>query len=115
MASIQDYEDGLSRALLEVLEETPGVTVYGLRDFDRLEERVPTYAFTLDGYTPRQVAEELGKREIQVWDGHYYAISVTESLGIEDSGGMVRVGPVHYNTVEEIERFGMVLGEIATS
>jgi len=114
MASIQDYEDGLSRALLEVLEETPGVTVYGLRDFDRLVERVPTYAFTLDGFTPRQVAEELGKREIQVWDGHYYAISVTESLGIEDSGGMVRVGPVHYNTVEEIERFGEVLGEIST-
>ncbi len=63
----------------------------------------------------RAVAFGLGKRDIYVWDGNYYALSVTESLGVEESGGMVRVGPVHYNTVEEIERFGEVLGEIATS
>jgi selenocysteine lyase/cysteine desulfurase len=98
-----------------VLEETPGLIIYGLRDPQRLEERVPTFAFTMEGFTPRQVAEELGKRDIYVWDGNYYAISVTESLGLEDSGGMVRVGPVHYNTVEEIHRFGEVLREIAVS
>ena len=112
MASIQNYEYDLSRALLEILEETPGVTVYGLRDINRLEERVPTFAFTLDKFAPRHVAEELGKRNIHVWDGNYYAISVTESLGIEEAGGMVRVGPVHYNTIDEIQRFGEVLGEI---
>jgi len=115
MTAIRAYEFELSRTLLEVLEETPGVTIYGLRDIDRLAERVPTFAFTLKGFTPRQVAEELGKRDIYVWDGNYFAISVTESLGVEESGGMVRVGPVHYNTLEEIHRFGEVLGEIATS
>jgi cysteine desulfurase family protein (TIGR01976 family) len=115
MTAIRAYEFELSRTLLEVLEETPGVTIYGLRDIDRLAERVPTFAFTLKGFTPLQVAEELGKRDIYVWDGNYFAISVTESLGVEESGGMVRVGPVHYNTLEEIHRFGEVLGEIATS
>ncbi len=115
MGAIKAYESGLSRAMLEVLEETPGVKIYGLRDDDRLAERVPTFAFNLKGYSPRQVAEELGKRDINVWDGNYYALSVTESLGVEDSGGMVRVGPVHYNTVEEIERFGEVLREIAAA
>lgn len=115
LASIRDYEYQISQTLLEVLEETPGVTIYGLNDIDRIGERVPTFAFTLERYTPRQVAEELGKRDINVWDGNYYAISVTESLGLEESGGMVRVGPVHYNTVEEIERFGEVLREIAIS
>lgn len=114
MHSIRDYETGLSSRLLEVLEETPGVTIYGLRDSTRLPERVPTFAFTLQGFTPRQVAQELGKRDIYVWDGNYYAISVTESLGLEESGGMVRVGPVHYNTLEEIHKFGAALGEIAT-
>ena len=114
LGAIQAYETELSRALLEILEETPGVKIYGLRDMDRLEERVPTFAFNLKGYSPRQVAEELGKSGIYVWDGNYYALSVTESLGVEDTGGMVRIGPVHYNTVEEIERFGEVLGKFAT-
>ena len=63
---------------------------------------------------PERSASSMGRREIFVWDGNYYALSVTESLGVEESGGMVRVGPVHYNTVEEIERFGEALGEIAT-
>jgi cysteine desulfurase family protein (TIGR01976 family) len=115
LLAIQAFESDLSRILLEVLEETPGVTIYGLRDYDRLAERVPTYSFNLEGNSPQQVAEELGKRGIYVWDGNYYAISVTESLGVEASGGMVRVGPVHYNTVEEIERFGEALREIASS
>jgi cysteine desulfurase family protein (TIGR01976 family) len=115
MHAIQAYETLLSRALLEILLETPGVTVYGLTDVNRMEERVPTYAFNLKGFTPRQVAQELGMQDIFVWSGNYYALSVTESLGVEDSGGMVRVGPVHYNTIEEIERFGEVLGKIATS
>jgi cysteine desulfurase family protein (TIGR01976 family) len=114
MTAISEYEKQLSRALLNVLEETPGITIYGLKDANRLDERVPTFAFNLKGFSPQQVAEKLGKRDIYVWDGNYYALSVTEALGLEGSGGMVRVGPVHYNTVEEIHRFGEVLGEIAT-
>jgi selenocysteine lyase/cysteine desulfurase len=114
MAAISAYEIALSHAMLEILEETSGVTVFGPTEMDRLDQRVPTFAFTLEGMPPRQVSAELGKRDIFVWDGNYYALQVTESLGLEESGGMVRVGPVHYNTVEEIQRFGKVLGEIAT-
>lgn len=85
--------------------------MHGLTDRRRLEERVPTFSFTLKGWHPRQVAEELDKENIYVWDGNYYALAVTERLGLEESGGMVRVGPVHYNTVEEIEVLGKALGK----
>jgi selenocysteine lyase/cysteine desulfurase len=112
MSAIRAYEFELSRALLDILEETPGVTIYGIRDNRCLEQRVPTCAFTLKGKSPRQVAEELDQANIFVWDGNYYALEVTKRLGLEDSGGMVRVGPVHYNTLEEISRFGEVLGRI---
>ena len=112
MSAIRAYEFELSRAVLDVLEETPGVTLYGLTDRRRLEERVPTVSFTLKNWHPRQVAEALGNEGIYVWDGNYYALAITERLGLEASGGMVRVGPVHYNTVEEIHRFGEVLAGI---
>ena len=114
MAAIRAYEYELSRALLDVLEETPGVAIYGITDQRWLEQRAPTYAFTLKGWHPRRVAEELDKANIYVWDGNYYALAVTERLGLEESGGMVRVGPVHYNTVKEIHRFGEVLGRIVS-
>ena len=113
MSAIRQYEFALSCAVLDVLEETPGVTIYGLTDRQRIEERVPTVSFTLKGWHPRRVAEELAKEGINVWDGNYYALAITERLGLEQSGGMVRVGPVHYNTVEEIERFGEALRRTA--
>jgi cysteine desulfurase family protein (TIGR01976 family) len=115
LAAVRAYEYELSRTLLDVLEETPGVTIHGLTDRRRLEERVPTVAFTLKGMHPRQVAEALDKENIYVWDGNYYALAVTERLGLEGSGGMVRVGPVHYNTTAEIQQFGEVLRRIAAS
>ena len=113
MSAIRAYEYEISRALLDVLQETPGVQIYGLADERRLDERVPTFAFTLKGWHPRQVAEALGKQGIYVWDGHYYAISIVERLGLAESGGMVRVGPVHYNTVDEVYRFADGLGRIS--
>ncbi len=115
MSAVRSYEFELSRALLDILAETQGVTVYGIKDTKRLEERVPTCAFTLKGKSPRQVAEELDEANIFVWDGNYYALEVTKRLGLEESGGMVRVGPVHYNTMEEIRRFGETLGRIVRS
>ncbi len=122
MSAIRGYEFELSRALLDILAETPGVRVYGLTDTRRLEERVPTAAFTLTvgaglqtrPISPHLVAEKLDEANIYVWDGNYYALEVTTRLGLEDSGGMVRVGPVHYNTLEEIRRFGEVLGKITS-
>jgi len=109
MTAIRAYEFELSRALLSALHSIPGLTLYGLSDVRRLEERVPTFSFRLEGFSPRQVAEKLAQQGIYVWDGNYYAINVTERLGVEESGGMVRVGAVHYNTLEEVERLQSAL------
>jgi len=110
--AVRAYEFELSRAVLEVLSETPGLTLYGLADERQLEQRVPTFSFTIKGRHPRQLAEELAKANVYAWDGNYYALAVTERLGVEDQGGMLRVGPVHYNTVEEVHRFGETLGRL---
>jgi selenocysteine lyase/cysteine desulfurase len=96
-----------------MLESIPGVRIYGITDPARLDQRVPTVCFTLPGKSPREVAEELGRRGFYVWDGNYYALAVTERLGVEDSGGMVRVGAAHYNTRDEVTRLGEALGQIA--
>jgi selenocysteine lyase/cysteine desulfurase len=74
-----------------------------------------TFAFTLPGITPRQIATELGKRGIATWDGDYYAYELIRALGLAESGGMVRVGLVHYNEPAEIERLAQALREIAES
>lgn len=112
MAAIRSYEFELSRALIAAIESVPGTRIYGITDGKRLDERVPTVSFTLEGKQPRAVAEALGKEGFYVWDGNYYALAVTERLGIEASGGMVRVGAAHYNTLEEVERFREVLRRI---
>ena len=77
----------------------------------RLDWRVPTVSFTLEGHHPRKVAEYLAQRGINVWDGNYYALAIMERLGLEPTGGMLRVGLAHYNTVEEI---GRLINEVAT-
>jgi selenocysteine lyase/cysteine desulfurase len=114
MAAVRAYEFELSRALLSALQSIPGLTIYGLTDVRRLEERVATFSFRLKGFHPRAVAEKLAQEGIFVWDGNYYAINVTERLGLEESGGMVRVGAVHYNTLDEVERLREVLLKIST-
>ncbi len=91
------------------LQAIPGITIYGITDTQRFDERVPTVSFRMKGYTPQEIAQRLGDEGIFVWDGNYYAISVTERLGVEEDGGMVRVGIVHYNTIEEVERLLAVL------
>ncbi|MCC6132921.1 MAG: cysteine desulfurase-like protein [Acidobacteria bacterium] len=110
MLTIQEYEKTLTRALLTGLGKVPGLTLYGPREVDG---RAPTFSFTLEGYTPRQVTEELDRAGIYAWDGNYYALGVTERLGLEDRGGMVRVGAVHYNTEDEIDRLVGVLVELS--
>ncbi len=102
MHTIQRIELELSRNLIETLETIPGLHIWGITESDRLGERVPTVSFTMEGHTPRKIAEHLASSGINAWDGNYYALAVTERLGLEDSGGMLRVGLVHYNTREEI-------------
>jgi selenocysteine lyase/cysteine desulfurase len=107
------YEFELSRALIEAISSIPGTQIYGITDMRRLEERVSTVSFTLKGKEPRRIAEELAAHDIYAWDGNYYALAVTERLGLEDKGGMVRIGAVHYNTLEEVERLKEVLLKIS--
>lgn len=102
------YERELNEHLLDVLAETPGVHVAGITDRARLHERVPTVIFSLDGFTPAQVAAYLAGEGIYVWDGNYYAVEVMKALGREREG-MVRAGLAHYNTHAEIDRLGAAL------
>jgi cysteine desulfurase family protein (TIGR01976 family) len=113
MLAIHAYELELSRALLSALEAIPGLHIYGLTDPQRLEDRVATFSFRLKDLHPRKVAEQLAKKGIYVWDGNYYALNITERLGVEDSGGMVRVGAAHYNTLEEVEHLEDALLKIS--
>ncbi len=112
LVAIRAYEFELSRALLSALQSIPGLTIYGLADQFRLDERVPTFSFRLKDLAPRVVAEKLAQEGIYAWDGNYYAINVTERLGVENKGGMVRVGAVHYNTLEEVEKLKAALLKI---
>ena len=112
MAAIRAYEFEINRALLDVLSSIPEVRIYGPSDEQKLEERVPTFSINVDGLHPRALAAALGERGIQAWHGNYYALAVTQRLGVEESGGMLRIGGVHYNTVEEVYRLGEALKEI---
>jgi hypothetical protein len=113
MDAVRAYERPLVGKLIKGLQAIPGVTLYGITDPFGFDRRAPTVAFTLEGYTPRQVAERLGQAGIFVWDGNYYALAVTERLGVEESGGMVRVGIAHYNTAAEVDRLLAVVNDLA--
>jgi cysteine desulfurase family protein (TIGR01976 family) len=109
MHAIRRYELSLSRALIEQLNSVPGLRIRGITGLNQLDQRVPTVSFTLEDWHPRQLAKALDLENVYVWDGNYYALAVTERLELEDKGGMVRVGAVHYNTVNEIERLVNIL------
>jgi len=112
MGAIRSSEGDHSRALLAGLTDVPGLRLYGVSR--EVERRVPTFAFTIDGKSPRRVCEELNREGIAAWDGNYYALEVTTRLGLEASGGMVRVGAVHYNTAEEVSRLVAAVRAIAS-
>jgi cysteine desulfurase family protein (TIGR01976 family) len=113
MNAIQDYERGLAEKLIAGLLDIPGLTFYGITDPQRFDNRTPTVSVRIEGRTPRQLAETLGERGIFTWDGNYYAMNLSERLGVEESGGMLRIGLVHYNTTEEVDRLLSALREIA--
>jgi len=104
MAATQAYERELFTHLAEGLLAIPDLDFYGLRDPETFDRRTPTVSIRIDGITPMEIARRLGERGIFVWDGNYYALNLSERLGVEDSGGMVRIGLAHYNTREEVDR-----------
>jgi cysteine desulfurase family protein (TIGR01976 family) len=108
------YERRLISRLIEGLQAIPDLRIYGITDPNRFEERCSTLSLRLGNHNPTTIAAFLGERGIFTWDGNYYALNLTERLGVESQGGMLRIGLVHYNTMEEVERLLAALREFAT-
>jgi selenocysteine lyase/cysteine desulfurase len=104
---------GLGKRLLDGLSQRPRWKVWGITASDKLSWRVPTVSVTLPGRNAAEVAEFLAGQGIYVWNGNMYALALTERLGLEDAGGLVRLGLVHYNTADEADRVLQALDEIA--
>ena len=109
MARIRRYEGALARRLISGLRSLPSVAVYGIVDEPALVHRVPTVSFTVDGRSPFQISAALAERGIFSWAGNHYAVEPLARLGLEATG---RVGLVHYNTLEEVDRFLQTLEEV---
>ena len=114
--AIHHYEHGLMERMISGLLRIPGLKLYGITDPARFEERCPTLAVRMVNQTadqtPLALATKLGDRGFFTWDGNYYALNLTERLDVEKSGGFLRIGLVHYNTVEEVDRLLGALREI---
>jgi cysteine desulfurase family protein (TIGR01976 family) len=113
MHAIRAYEFEINREFVRQLEDINGLNLFGITQMTRLDQRVPTFSFTLDGWSPQELATALDREHIYTWDGNFYALAVTERLGLEGKGGLLRSGAVHYNTIEEIQHFGEVVRKLA--
>ena len=111
MIAIKQYEKDLCQKLVTGLLEIPGLTLYGITDPTRFDWRTPTVGIRLAEQPPHAIAKALGDQGIFTWNGNFYALGLTEKLGVESSGGLLRIGLVHYNTVEEIQRLLKALSE----
>ncbi|NUO80937.1 aminotransferase class V-fold PLP-dependent enzyme, partial [candidate division KSB1 bacterium] len=112
MAAIQNYERQFSEKLIAGIQALPGAKIFGITESSRLLQRTPTVSFRMQQHPPSAIAERLGRENIYVWDGNFYALEVTKRLGVEEQGGIVRIGLVHYNTEAEIARCLRVLQEL---
>ena len=106
------YERDLGQRLLAGLARLDGITLYGPSDMD---DRVPTFAFTVAGHTPAAVARHLAARGIFAWSGHFYAVEAVAALGLAEAGGLVRVGLCHYNTADEVDTFLTALSDLTAA
>jgi cysteine desulfurase family protein (TIGR01976 family) len=109
------HELELARRLIEGLESLPGTRVRGITAPDALARRVSTVSFTSEKHAPDDIARALAERNIFVWSGHNYALEVVAALGLLDSGGTVRVGAVHYNSIDEVDRLLNAVEDILTA
>lgn len=112
---IHQHEQALLNRAISGLRSIPGLKIYGITDSARFDERCGTLAIRIHGHPPAELATKLSDRGFFTWDGNYYAINLTEHLGVESSGGFLRIGLVHYNTGEEVDRLVAALEEIAAS
>ena len=109
----RQHEMSLLARLVEGLLAIPGLRFFGISDPKRFDDRCSTVSLRLANHTPTEVAKFLGERGIFTWDGNYYALNLTERLGVEANGGLLRIGLVHYNTMEEVDRLLAALREFA--
>jgi cysteine desulfurase family protein (TIGR01976 family) len=114
MDCLFEYERSLAERLIDGLTGIDGITVQGITAADAMLRRVPTVSFTHDSVASDAIAEALARQNIFVWSGHNYAVEVAKTLGIYDSGGAVRVGPVHYNSHREVDELLAALAEIVS-
>jgi cysteine desulfurase family protein (TIGR01976 family) len=113
--SIHDHERSLLERAITGLQKIPGAKIYGITDPARYNERCATLAVRIENHSPQELATKLGECGIFTWDGNYYALNLTEHLDVEKSGGFLRIGLVHYNTREEVDRLLAVLREIVSA
>lgn len=106
--AIRAHERALGERFLDGLPG--GVTLHGL---PTMEGRVPTFCFSVPGRTAREVAEHLASREIAVWWGNYYALETIRALSLDEEDGAVRIGIIHYNTADEVDRLLAGIAEVA--
>jgi cysteine desulfurase family protein (TIGR01976 family) len=111
LAAIQEYEAALTRTLLAGLARRERFKVWGIRDPAQLHRRAPTVSVTRPGRSSEELARHLSARQIYSWSGNFYAQELTERLGLESAGGLLRLGLVHYNTADEIDRLMTALDE----
>jgi cysteine desulfurase family protein (TIGR01976 family) len=112
-AAIHEHERALLERMMSGLKTVPRLKIYGITDPERFNDRCATFAVRIEGHTPLELATKLGERGFFTWDGNYYALNLTEHLDVEKSGGFLRIGLVHYNTPEEVDRLLTTLQEIA--
>ncbi|WP_343291322.1 cysteine desulfurase-like protein [Vibrio harveyi] len=110
-ALYNQHEQQLSAHFLQRLGALDGVNLFGIND-ESSQLRTPTFALTFDKYAPEFIAKTLGEHNICVWNGHFYALGLVRQLGLEESGGVVRIGCMHYNTTAEIDMLFDVLESI---
>jgi cysteine desulfurase family protein (TIGR01976 family) len=103
MAAIANYERELARRLIAGLQRIESVRIWGITDPAQFDRRAPTVSITHGKLTATEMATRLGERGIFTWHGNFYALPVTESLGLEPEG-LLRIGLLHYNTAEEVDR-----------
>ncbi|MGD8170244.1 cysteine desulfurase-like protein [Vibrio sp. TRT 21S02] len=105
------HETALTDHFLSKLSELQGVHLWG-RAQAHSELRTPTFALTFDEYSTAEIAKRLGERNICTWNGHFYALGLVRQLGLEESGGVLRIGFMHYNTLDEVDTLFDVMKEI---
>src|SRR5215471_2418521 len=115
-AAVHEHERALVERMMTGLKAIPGLTIYGITNPERFNDRCATFAVRdvsgKPGRSPLELATKLGDRGFFTWDGNYYALNLTEHLDVEKTGGFLRIGLVHYNTADEVDRLLSALHEI---